>query len=380
MLYDTYRQRIQHLAERLRTILRIAVPCLILLFTAVILTAAVEFCRGLFLSGLTDQKIVYGEAVQTDANAFLCPVQYETQIGDSSWQPLDMLTAGEYQLRGFSENRFGIRRYTDTVHVTVTPRALFVTVSAHTWDYGAPLPYTWEDLHIEGLVNGDRLAIAEFLADSALPGTVSVTLDRDSLRIENEYAADVTACYRVTVEEGVGTIEASLTVSAYSAVKVFDGTPLSLPQYYISEGQLPSAHRLQVTVEGSVTETGQTENRIVGHSITDEAGTDVSQFYRIIAKHGMLRILPCPVEISTGSTSEIFDGKSLSCADYWISGGALPAGYRMEVEMPTTLTYPGVAVNRCGQVKIYAVIGGKTVDMTHNFEITEGAVGMLRLY
>ncbi len=380
MLYDTYRQKVQLHARRLRKGLRIAALCLLVLCVVFSLLAAFEACRGILTAGLSDQTVTYGDKVRLDAAAFACPVTYEVSAAPDTWEPITALPVGEYRVRGYTENRFGIRRYTDPVTVTVLEKELTLTVSARTWNYGEFLPHTEEDLEPVGLVFGDRVAKASFLADSAMPGEVTVSLVGDTLRIENESGTDVTSCYRITTKDGPGLIENHLTLTAYSAAKTYDGTPLSQPFCYVSRGKLFDGHILSAEVKGTVTDAGDVENTIVSYTITDKFGEDMSSLYTVKTEAGTLEITPCLIEISTGSASGVYNGRPISCSDYWVSDGALPDGCRIEVEMHNTMTERGSLLNSFDNVKVFRTVNGEVIDITHNCKIVAGKIGVLKIY
>ncbi len=380
MLYDAYRQRILAFAARLHKGLSVARICMCVLLAVLSATAALAFCQGLFLSKIEDQSVIYGEPVVLDANAFLCSVAYETEHADGTWQAGTAFPVGVHRIRGVTENYLGIRRYTDVITVTVKERRLSLSVLERTWQYGEFLPHTIADLEAVGLRSGDAIVSAAFLADSALPGRVTVSTVMEQLRIENADGADVTDCYRIVTKDGSGIIENHLTLAAYNASKVYDGKPLTMPSCYVADGILLPGHTLRAETGGTITDVGSTENRITAFFILDEAGNDATASYTVTLQNGTLSVTPCPIAISTGNASAIYNGQMLTCETYWISGGQLPEGTQLHVEMPTFLRERGSVVNRYGAVSIVTLQHKKVIDITKNFRITDGNLGILRIY
>ena len=102
----------------------------------------------------------------------------------------------------------------------------------------------------------------------------------------------VTDEYWIQKEYGKVTILIrSLTIKAGDAQMVYDGSPLTCEEYVIESGELAEGHQIvMVTMSGSQTELGRSENLISYVLILDEEQKDVTSNYSLILKPGILRV------------------------------------------------------------------------------------------
>ena len=83
----------------------------------------------------------------------------------------------------------------------------------------------------------------------------------------------------------------SLVLTAGSSQKVYDGTPLTNDNYYISIGKIVEGHVLEVTISGSLTEVGTIKNVIDDVKIFDQNNKNVTKCYQITSNDGLLTII-----------------------------------------------------------------------------------------
>ena len=165
-----------------------------------------------------------------------------------------------------------------------------------------------------------------------------------------------------------GTVE----LVAQSASKLYDGKPLTRPSDVLVRG-LPAGLNIHVTVSGSQTDAGFSENRITGYTITNSSGDNVnSHFSNITTVDGVLTVDPAPLAVWTGSAEKIYDGEPLTCPEAEMK--TVPGYVSGEpVWRNTSLTTPTAA----GSEIMYAVSGttwvhasnpltGKTVEQVLN--------------
>ncbi|MBR5972925.1 MAG: T9SS type A sorting domain-containing protein, partial [Paludibacteraceae bacterium] len=99
--------------------------------------------------------------------------------------------------------------------------------------------------------------------------------------------------YTITKREGKLTVLMNtqvLDITAASATKMYDGTPLEDSSFTYTEGILAEGDILYVTIEGSITEVGVDTNRIVDYRIM-RGDMDVTDFYTIgEVNNGILRV------------------------------------------------------------------------------------------
>ena len=136
---------------------------------------------------------------------------------------------------------------------------------------------------------------------SVLSATGSLTsvgrsINTFRIAITDASGRDVTYMYKINAEYGI--LEMSpreITITAGSAEKVYDGTPLMCGEYILSSEYpqaLADGHRIEVVVTGSQTEVGRSGNSVASFTITDAAGNDVSANYTVRLVSGTLRVTP----------------------------------------------------------------------------------------
>jgi hypothetical protein len=102
--------------------------------------------------------------------------------------------------------------------------------------------------------------------------------------------------------------------------------------------------------------------------------------YDIHIQSGTLTILHRKITITTGSASKYYDGRPLSCSDYWISQGSLAPGEMLQLDLPASLTDPGTMTNQAKNVKILRSSSNDTlIDTTKCYEIIVVS-GTLQVY
>ena len=130
-----------------------------------------------------------------------------------------------------------------------------------------------------------------------------------TLTYENNVDAG-TATIRIT---GIGNYEGSkgskdftitkrkVTVTAGSAKKVYDGTPLTSAEVKVTSGDLVAGHILVATTAGSITNVGSVPNKVYTYKITKQ-GKDVTTNYDVTNLDGTLEVTEATI---TGSVTII---------------------------------------------------------------------------
>ena len=117
--------------------------------------------------------------------------------------------------------------------------------------------------------------------------------------------------YFVLIATGVIRIRANeLTIGTPSAVKTYDGTPLTAQDYEITSGALPEGYTVTATYPSYVTKPGKTDN-VVTISVINEKGTDVTDEFDINYEYGELEVRPANLTIYSESDEKIYDGTPL---------------------------------------------------------------------
>ena len=197
--------------------------------------------------------------------------------------------------------------------LTVSPLPILLQAGSASRKYdGTPLTcsaYEWiaqyEDrLLIEGhtarvTTQGSRTEIGES------PNTIASYTIYSGTR-------DVTQNYEVTCLEGVLRVlipDYTLKIRTGGGSKLYDGTPLTVPECEITESDLPDTFSVTAEADGSVWRAGRVRNTVHLEVIAPD-GTDISRFVYVEYDYGILEVRPRPITVRTASNSWEYDGYS----------------------------------------------------------------------
>ncbi len=127
-----------------------------------------------------------------------------------------------------------------------------------------------------------------------------------------------------TGEDEVPTEPIKITIKANDAEKVYDGKPLTDDGYEVSEGTLAEGNKVDsVTVTGSQTDAGESDNVPSDAKIVDKDGKDVTKGYDISYANGTLKVTPVTDEVVVtikGHKDEVtYDGTEQKVEGYDVS-------------------------------------------------------------
>ncbi|MCD8308233.1 MAG: hypothetical protein LUD19_00125 [Clostridia bacterium] len=192
--------------------------------------------------------------------------------------------------------------------------------------------------------------------------------------VTNANGSDCTKNYDITVEAGILTVRGvQITISTSSAEKIYDGTPLTANTEddweYIS-GDLFEGHTLSVTVYGSQTDAGSSDNSAAVY-IYDSNGVNCTNIYEITCDCGTLTVDARNITVISGDAVKEYDGTPLTCEDYtWKSISGLLEGHELEVLISGTRTYAGISENTIADVQVYYLdVYSNKVYVTYNYNI-----------
>lgn len=167
-----------------------------------------------------------------------------------------------------------------------------------------------------------------------------------------------------------------LTVSSASATTLYNGEPLVDTRGSLIGGELREGHRISISVTGSQTDVGISENH-VSATVLDEDGNDASDQYKITYKPGSLTVKPRPLTLIASDAYKLEDGEPLVKDDYVLENASqLVPGDKIYVDIEGSITSPGETKNLISAV---TVVNGDGKSVTHNYSITRRA-GRLIVY
>ena len=258
--------------------------------------------------------------------------------------------------------------------ITVDPRSekqpLTVTLSDAEKEYDGSSAVTAGYTLTEGsLLGSDRLSADSITGSITGVGTGSVSGSFSVLNGET----DVSENYEITVIAGTLTIKPrAITLTADSAEKDYDGTPLTKDSFTLSSGTLLDGHTVTATVTGSQTKPGSSANKIDPASVKvwDGGENDVTGLYSILLAEGKLTVNgTAPVTdltITMKNADKTYDGKALTSKEYELTSGALADGDKLVIgEIKGEQTEAGES----SVTASFTVKNGDN-DVTENYSIT----------
>lgn len=242
--------------------------------------------------------------------------------------------AGSYQM-GLNKSQFAnnsanfanVEFVVNDGALTVTPRPVTITAKSANFTYDGQT-HTLPEAEITGLVGNDAITVT-VVGEIRYPTATPVVNEVKGY----EFTAGKASNYSVTTANGELTMSwptaQKVVVTANTATKTYDGTPLTDggytvefggQTYHLAAGQsqeLANGDVLTVQIEGSVTdvEPSPTANKIVSVSIMNGT-TDVHHIYNVQRENGKLQVTPMPLTITAGSDSKVYDGTALTKNSY----------------------------------------------------------------
>ncbi|MDX9808195.1 MAG: hypothetical protein RBS87_06540, partial [Acholeplasma sp.] len=171
------------------------------------------------------------------------------------------------------------------------------------------------------------------------------TMNEIDVRVLDDNNQDVTQGYQIQKELGSLTVyPIELTIQTETAHKIYDGTPLSGPQWQLIQGIVRSNHTMVVDMGTAITTPQSVQNDVVV-TIFDENNQDITYGYHITSLLGELTIEPRSLVIETETLSKIYDGQPLSSQVYNINQGSVAPNQRLEFVMESRIINPGSTPN-----------------------------------
>lgn len=209
--------------------------------------------------------------------------------------------------------------------LVITPRKLLITSADAEKVYdGEPLTKHEVDVTLDGFAEGEG-------AEYVFSGSQTNIGESDN---EFEYKLmNNTKPGNYEIETEFGTLrvlrpDQHITVTALSAEKLYDGKPLTGEQagYKYTGFVVPSTDTLIVELEGSLTDVGETVNRVKSVCVM-RGDEDVTANYIFDDPvDGTLTVTPRKVTMTSGTANKVYDGKPLRCDIINISGDGFAEG------------------------------------------------------
>ena len=278
-----------------------------------------------------------------------------TYVSDGTVENTITYTTGA----AFREENYEITKIPGKLSITQSSNAIVITTASGSRAYNGKKLLDYQTTHAGTLAEGDRLVV-EFPADAGLTDVGTKRNEYKSYRVERSDGADVTANYTFG-EPVIGTLTVTpvaIELTANSAAKAYDGTPLTDSGYTISSGSFVGEEGLAgVTVEGSQTAVGSSANTITGHKLKSNT---LAKNYTITYKPGTLTVTQSEkvITVTANSRTWEYDGKEHSDGGYTVryDGETYTVAAGESQELPTggltlTATVVGTVKNVADSAK-----------------------------
>lgn len=257
---------------------------------------------------ITQDNLVTGHRIQVDSRTEITYVQQSGTLNKlvvSIWDGEGENATDNYDI------------HYDEGTLTVTPKAITVTTESHEFTYNGTDQF-WEKCYTDGLVSADQsLEVIEHTTirnvdDKSRENALVVIVTANGK--DNVDGYYLTANYTISYSNGTLTvIPRPITITAYSAEKEYDGTPLTnygcTCEKLAGDRGLVSGHKVIARAEGSQTAVGESANVVVRPAeIRDEKGKPVTENYAIEYVDGTLTVTALEIWVITPSVSAMYDG------------------------------------------------------------------------
>ena len=247
----------------------------------------------------------------------------------------------------------------------LTPWPVEITADSDSKVYGDTYTFDDDEYAItDGSLFSDHTMTLTLSSTGAAAGAAVGPYDIDITNVQiMANGTDVTADYAITPVKGTLQVTARpLGITADSDSKTYDGTALTDSGYSITAGSLATGHTLQsVTVTGSQTAVGSSNNVPSAAVIVDGSMTDVTTNYNITYVNGTLTVTKAPITITADSKSKVH-GTPDPAFTYTITSGTL---FTPDAIIGALTRDPGEAVGN------YAITQGTlTIDNIGNYDLT----------
>lgn len=246
--------------------------------------------------------------------------------------------------------------------LTVTKKPLTITADSDTKVYDTT-PLTKNNYTNTALAAGDTI---ESVTVAGSQTAVGESANKPSAAVIKNGNEDVTANYDITYVNGTLKVTKKVvTITAKSDTKTYDGTALTNDGYTVSG--LEAGDRVDiVTIIGTQTKAGTSNNVPSEAVIKNSANEDVNDNYTISYVNGTLEVTPKAVTITADSDTKVYDGTALMKDIY--TNSELAAGDTIE---NVTVTGSQISAGEGANVPSAAVIkNASNEDVTSSYNIT----------
>ena len=368
MLYESYENKIKHVAKAKNVVVRFRV-LIILLFSVIgLLTISYALAKGSVPGGISGFKeITYGEEFDFSANSFFsdCKLEYSYD-GGTTWVDEAPYRAGNYLVRTVTDRLIGSDNG-KAVSITILPKKVDVIINEDSVGYGVKptisLDLIDNDYVKDYDIKYDNLAVCSTLVEAS-----------NVLVYDNE--EDVSYCYDFNyVSKNISFNKLPITIKPTNYSKVYDGSLLdNISDYEIVNGGFINGDDAKIftsyqDLNGNTINPIDVGNyNIVVSSGSVYNGDNEVLNYDVNYEVGNLEIVKRQIKVLTSSqtfTYDSFNHYDLGVSIAYDSLYDLVDGHYLEVYDYQDITNVGV-VDNVLKVKVLDKDG---TDVTSNYDI-----------
>ncbi len=313
--------------------------------------------RPVTLTSATDSKTYDGTALTNDTVTV-------SEAGFAEGEGATYNVTGSQTVAGSSENTFtyslneGTKadNYNITTVegiLTVSPFAdeIIVTITEHSGKYtydGTEKTVTGYDVSITNELYTVNDFIFSGKGKDSVSGTYAGTYPMELTDKDFENVSTNFSNVKFVIVDGALVIEpitAEIVITAASDTKVYDGTALTAVDYTYTEAVLKNGDVLTAIVEGTITNAGTVENKVVDHKIM-RGEKDVTDCYtNVTYVSGTLTVTKRPVTLTSATDSKTYDGTPLTNETVTVTGDGFVEGEGATYDVTGSQTLAGSSKN-----------------------------------
>jgi uncharacterized repeat protein (TIGR02543 family) len=308
-------------------------------------------------------KITSGAFIGNDGLASVTVEGSQTLVGSSE----NKITAHTLK-EGTKAGNYNITYKPGTLEVT-NKNPIEITITADsaekTYDASALTKDTWK-LTSGSLKSGDTITSVTVTGSQTDAGS-SDNVPSAAKIMHGD--TDVTGYYKITYVNGTLKVNpVAIELTAASDSKEYDGTPLTKNSYEITSGAFIGNDGLaSVTVEGSQTLVGSSENKITAHTLKEGTKKDNYTITYVDGKLTVTNENKIKITITADSDEKTYDSTALTKNSYALTAGELKSGDKItSVTVAGSQTDAGTSANKASDAKIMH----GDADVTSYYEIT----------
>ena len=248
--------------------------------------------------------------------------------------------------------------------LTVQQRNITVVAKSATHVYDGQ-PFTCNDYTLSSgsIVDGQKLNLSyvgEIVNVGDCENVVSAT-------VSDQENNDVSANYNITCVKGLLTVtQREITVKSFDINETYNGMPFSSDpnDYTVEKGELVAGQRLFLTINGTQTEAGVSQNTFKT-LILDGEDNDVTSNYLVTEVFGTITISKQRIVVASKDASQIYNGMPLTQSEWEIKEGKIATNQ----ELTVTCTGSIIDVGEQNNVFYYVIKDQSGRDVTYNYTV-----------